>query len=207
MPNWKTHVEFGKRVNKKLNYTGEELELFLLGNLLPDINNGYMIPDVSTKIDHEVTHYVVEGNYSYVNFYNGYKEKLKGNPLLMGYFTHLFLDYNMNNNFYTTYRDANLQKYERKQLRIMKQSDFRLYNNKFLENFIELKDIDNAVVKAKELCDISINKEDVIKIVEFLKKKIHYDAEYFFYSETELDNLFESIIGKFGEFVDEYKLI
>jgi hypothetical protein len=63
------------------------------------------------------------------------------------------------------------------------------------------------VVKAKELCDISINKEDVIKIVEFLKKKIHYDAEYFFYSETELDNLFESIIGKFGEFVDEYKLI
>ena len=46
--------------------------------------------------------------------------------------------FSLNNNFYTTYRDANLQKYERKQLRIMKQSDFRLYNNKFLENFIEL---------------------------------------------------------------------
>ena len=70
MPNWKTHIEFGKRVNKKLNYTDKELELFLFGNLLPDINNGYMIPDISTKIDHEITHYVIEGNYSYINFYN-----------------------------------------------------------------------------------------------------------------------------------------
>ena len=207
MPNWKTHIEFGKRVNKKLKYSGEELELFLIGNLLPDINNGYMIPDVSAKIDHEITHYVVEGNYSYVNFYNDYKEKIKGNPMLMGYFSHLFLDYNMNNNFYTTYRDANLHKYERKQLRIMKQSDFRLYNNKYLDNYVELNNVDNAVIKAKELCDISVNRDDITKIVEFLKKKIDYKAEYFFYTEAELDNLFESIIEKFSEFVDEYKLI
>ncbi len=207
MPNWKTHIEFGKRVNQKLNYTAEKLELFLIGNLLPDINNGYMIPDISKKIDHETTHYVINGNYSYINFYNKHKENMKENPLLMGYFSHLFLDYNMNNNFYTTYREANIHKYEHKQLRIMKQSDFRLYNNKYLDNYIEVSDVDNLVAKLEELCDVYVKREEIIKIVDFLKRKIGYEAEYFFYTEAELENLFESIIKKFSEFVDEYNLI
>ncbi|MBR3888464.1 MAG: zinc dependent phospholipase C family protein [Clostridia bacterium] len=207
MPNWKTHIEFGKRVNKKLNYTGEKLELFLIGNLLPDINNGYMIPDISKKIDHETTHYVINGNYSYINFYNKHKENIKKNPLLMGYFAHLFLDYNMNNDFYTTYREDNINKYEHKQLRMMKQSDFRLYNNKYLDNYIEISDVDNLVIKLEELCDVYVKREEIIKIVDFLKRKIGYEAEYFFYTEAELNNLFESIIGKFSEFVDEYNLI
>lgn len=207
MPNWKTHIEFGKRVNKKLNYTGEKLELFLIGNLLPDINNGYMIPDISKKIDHETTHYVINGNYSYINFYNKHKENIKKNPLLMGYFAHLFLDYNMNNDFYTTYREDNINKYEHKQLRMMKQSDFRLYNNKYLDNYIEISDVDNLVIKLEELCDVYVKREEIIKVVDFLKRKIGYEAEYFFYTEAELNNLFESIIGKFSEFVDEYNLI
>lgn len=207
MPNWKTHIEFGKRVNKKLNYTGEELEMFLIGNLLPDINNGYMIPDISKKIDHETTHYVVNGNYSYINFYNKHKENIKKNPLLMGYFSHLFLDYNMNNNFYTTYREVNIHKYEHKQLRIMKQSDFRLYNNRYLDNYIEISDVDALVTKLEEVCDVYVKKEEIIKIIDFLKRKIGYEAEYFFYTEAELESLFESIIEKFSEFVDEYKLI
>ena len=38
MPNWKTHIEISKQLNKQLNYNDEEFELFAFGSILPDIN-------------------------------------------------------------------------------------------------------------------------------------------------------------------------
>ena len=56
MPNWKTHLELGKRLRKNFDYDNKEYNLFLMGNILPDLNNGYMLKDISEKIDHEKTH-------------------------------------------------------------------------------------------------------------------------------------------------------
>ena len=43
MPNWKTHIEIGLRLNEELKYDKKNLNLFLFGSILPDINNGYLI--------------------------------------------------------------------------------------------------------------------------------------------------------------------
>ena len=53
MPNWKVHLEIAKRINQKQNYTGKELEEFNLGSILPDINNCYIVTDISKKLDHK----------------------------------------------------------------------------------------------------------------------------------------------------------
>ena len=45
MPNWKIHLEIAKRLNKKFNYTQNKLEEFYLGNILPDINNCFIVKD------------------------------------------------------------------------------------------------------------------------------------------------------------------
>ena len=76
MPNWKTHIEISKQLNKKLNYNDEEFELFAFGNILPDINNGHLVKDVSKIIDHKITHFVADKK-SYINFYNKYKDIIK----------------------------------------------------------------------------------------------------------------------------------
>ena len=46
MPNWKIHFEIGKRVNEELKFDGEDLNLFLLGNILPDLNNKYIVVEI-----------------------------------------------------------------------------------------------------------------------------------------------------------------
>ena len=56
MPNWKTHIEIGLRLNEELKYDKKNLNLFLFGSILPDINNGYLITDISNKIEHDITH-------------------------------------------------------------------------------------------------------------------------------------------------------
>ena len=56
MPSWNTHLEAGNRLADKLKLKGKEREEFLLGCLLPDINNGY-VNKVKTIKDHNETHY------------------------------------------------------------------------------------------------------------------------------------------------------
>ena len=49
MPNWKVHLEIAKRLNEKFKYTENQLEEFNLGNILPDINNCFIVKDISKK--------------------------------------------------------------------------------------------------------------------------------------------------------------
>ena len=47
MPNWKTHLEVDKRLNNKLKLKDNEYIEFLFGNILPDINNAFIVSDIS----------------------------------------------------------------------------------------------------------------------------------------------------------------
>ena len=68
----------------------------LLGNILPDILNGYVIKNISHKLTHNGTHFAVEvqiGNHKehrhdIQGFYNNYYNKFN-NPLLLGYYAHM----------------------------------------------------------------------------------------------------------------------
>ena len=59
MPSWNIHLEAGERVAKKLKFTKLAKKEFLLGCILPDINNGY-INKVKRRKHHEETHYAYD---------------------------------------------------------------------------------------------------------------------------------------------------
>lgn len=56
VPNWRVHLEIAKKVNEQLRFNNEDYNLFLLGNIAPDINNGYIVEGISHIYDHGHTH-------------------------------------------------------------------------------------------------------------------------------------------------------
>ena len=200
MPNWKTHIEISKQLNKKLNYNDEEFELFAFGNILPDINNGHLVKDVSKIIDHKITHFVADKK-SYINFYNKYKDIIK-EPLIMGYYTHLYTDFSFNRNFYEHEEIKKRNNEEHSILRKMKQSDFEVYNNKFYEDTITIEYVDEILNQSRKIEEVSITKEDIIKAKEFLDKQEKYNEDYKFYNEEELDILTEQTINNLRNIIE-----
>ncbi len=43
MPSWAIHLGVTTKINEKLNYQKVKKNIFLLGNILPDILNGHVI--------------------------------------------------------------------------------------------------------------------------------------------------------------------
>ena len=195
MPNWKIHLEVAKRIGKKINYNKEEMQLFLLGNILPDINNGYIVTDISTRLQHDFTHYRAEKSSTYMYFYNLHKKDIK-NPVLCGYLVHLFTDYFFNKDFYLRSRETELKDLTHDELRIIKQSDFQSYNDKFLTNKLEIDDIKKAESATKIIENISVNSSDIKKVIEFLSKQETSNIQLKFYKIEELDALMERTLKK-----------
>ena len=55
MPSWAIHLKVAKELAKDM--PQEEEQRFLLGNLLPDVNVGYLINPISKQIPYSITHY------------------------------------------------------------------------------------------------------------------------------------------------------
>lgn len=198
MPNWKTHLEISNRINKNYGFEGMKFKKFLFGSILPDINNSHIVKNISTKLHHEVTHCFEEDTPSYLVFYERYKKQIENrNPLFVGYVTHLYTDYTWNNNFYTEVKKRNYPETDRVTLRIMKQSDFGVYNNKFEECCIEvntIEEIENLYNACLEISEVNVTKEDITRVIEFLRKKSFHEADMQFYTIEELDELLEKTV-------------
>lgn len=101
MPSWSIHLAVAKKVNTKLKLNED---LFLYGNLIPDVDKGTSI----TRYD---AHYynknlpfptVPQEKMIDINkFLDIYKNKLN-NPLILGYYSHLLTDQFYNEIVYTT---------------------------------------------------------------------------------------------------------
>ncbi|MBP3596939.1 MAG: zinc dependent phospholipase C family protein [Clostridia bacterium] len=196
MPNWKTHIEIGIRINEVLKYNKSDLNLFLFGSILPDINNGYLITDVSNKIEHDITHMGKFINSSYTDFYNKYKKEIENrNPIFLGYLFHLYTDNTWNKNFYIRVQTENIKVENFDDLRIIKQSDFKVYNNNFINNIIEIDNIDYLLNEIKNIEEVVIEKEDILKALKFLKEQEIYNEKFKFYSLEELDNIINETIN------------
>ena len=101
MPSWPVHLVIAKKVNAKLKLNED---LFLYGNLIPDVDKG-------TKITRYEAHYynenlpfptVLQEKMININkFINVYKDALN-NPLILGYYSHLLTDQFYNEKIYTT---------------------------------------------------------------------------------------------------------
>lgn len=191
MPNWKTHIEIAKMIGKKLNIENGDINEFIIGNILPDINNGYVIKNISNIFPHKKTHYEEKGGITYINFYNQYKNLIK-KPIIFGYYVHLYTDYIWNNNFYTKVKeDIDYCKYTSNELREIKHNDFKVYNNKYIKNTISIKNIDKILNDISVIDNITVNKNDLINALEYLNTSKVFSSTYKFYSEKEMDHLLE----------------
>ena len=201
MPNWKIHLEIAKRLNKKFNYTQNKLEEFYLGNILPDINNCFIVKDISTKLEHKYTHYQDEIEIpSYKNFEKIYKNKIYGEPIIFGYYIHLYTDYTWNNYFYTNFNDnEKLRGLTHEEKRTLKQDDFKVYNNLFIDNKPKFLNKENLVEKSKKIDRISINKEDIEKVEKFLDEQIKTENTFKILTKEILDKMMCDTISHFQE--------
>ena len=134
MPSWNIHTAHAERL---LSQNSPEslgigcVDAFLLGNLLPDIYVGYMVPDVSHKIPYRDTHFaeptfVPEPRYwEFVERYAAPDEEGRVSDLVLGAWAHLVADhdYNAHNNAYIAARGIK----PGEKTRIRKQGDFDLF--------------------------------------------------------------------------------
>ena len=58
MPAWGIHLYTAKKINEKLKI--KNYNSFLIGNIVTDINNGYVVKNISKTKNHKETHYCVE---------------------------------------------------------------------------------------------------------------------------------------------------
>ncbi len=201
MPNWKIHLEIAKKINKKFNYTQNKLEEFYLGNILPDINNCFIVKDISTKLEHKYTHYQDEIEIpSYKNFEKIYKNKIYEEPIIFGYYIHLYTDYTWNNYFYTNFNEnEKLRGLSHEEKRTLKQDDFKVYNNLFIDNKPKFLNKENLVEKSKKIDRISINKEDIEKVEKFLDEQIKTENTFKILTKEILDKMMCETISHFQE--------
>lgn len=207
MPGWGIHLIVANNVMKKFDF---DKDLFLLGNLLPDIQNGYLIKNVSNVIPHSESHY--DGKkWSYENFYDLYKSKMD-NSIVIGYYTHLLTDYLWNKMYYDRCvydENNNFKGYYDKNKKIIiknkseanydKQNDYHLFEKKIFDiNIIEVPKYNSNIIKQCNIIDkLNINKQDVKNALEYIyniKYDIKNNKEFKIFSQKDLEEYLEYTI-------------
>ena len=201
MPNWGEHLAVANKLLKRIKV---DENLFLFGNILPDVQSGYLVKGISNIQPSDFNHFEskVEGGQwnfynrkqGYENFYEIYKDKLY-NPMILGYLAHLMTDFSWNAIFYgerCIEKNGELVGYTDKngkiidggfsKLRECKQKEFMEFQNYIYQNYeMKLPEFSIDITKNANLIEIiNINDEDVKKVVEYIKetKNEAKDKEY-----------------------------
>lgn len=202
MPSWNIHLEAGERLAKKLKFTGKKRQEFLLGCLLPDINNGY-INKVKIKKQHEETHYAYDQKSS-LNFYAENREKItQKDPIFLGYLFHLYTDGFFNYDFYRTIKRSPIgQGLSHDEKRAIKHHDFWLYDTNFSHHLaIAPADLPSFVAHANEVPTTDVAITDIVDVEHILSdtafsQRIKGD-QYQFYTKARLDQLLADMLDSF----------
>lgn len=202
MPSWNIHLEAGKRLLLKLHFDEKKEKEFLVGCLLPDINNGY-INKPSVVKEHGETHYAYDQKSS-LNFYAENREKIEARePIYLGYLFHLYTDGFFNYDFYRNVKRHPLgegKTHEEKQR--IKHHDFWLFDTKFHHKLgISADEARELAKKANEISVVEIRGEDLMDVEAVLLRDDLNEAlkndDYIYYSEKGLFDLMEDMIESF----------
>lgn len=188
MPNWGEHLLIANKLLKRIKL---DENLFLFGNILPDVQDGFLVKGISNIQPHNINHYDLNGeNFNPKNkkeydvFYEIYSEKMD-NPIIMGYLTHLITDFLWNDIFYNgkcvkendkligfINKKGELIKADKNDLRINKQRDFGIFSSYIYKNHdMKLPEFSSEVVQNSNIIEnININDEDVRKVVDYIKQ-------------------------------------
>ena len=100
-------MEAGNRLADAMNLKGAPRQEFLVGCLIPDINNGY-INNPKTLKEHRETHYAYDQKSS-LNFYAENRDEIQQkSPIYLGYLFHLYTDGFFNYDFYRSIKRSPL---------------------------------------------------------------------------------------------------
>lgn len=136
MPSWNVHTAHVERLLRE--HSPDELGIrdvnaFLFGNYVPDVYVGYMVKDISHKIDYQETHFVDPGFVPEPAFWRFWRDfalpsadaRGRVSDVTLGAWAHLVAD-NGYNHCVNEFLLARAAKFST-QIRIMKQSDFELF--------------------------------------------------------------------------------
>ena len=222
MPRWGTHLQVANNILKKRKDISKNE--FLFGNILPDLQSGYLITDVSNISSHVLNHYKYDnGLPTYINFLNAYDGKLD-NSMLLGYYSHLITDYYFNKWFKERLVCGESMKVKgyinnnndivlctKDESTIAKQEDFKKFDYYLYEKCdipIPIYD-DNIVGIANDIKRIHIIGDDVKKVVSFLEEEKEVakleENKLDIYKEEELEQEIEKVTDIILELLDSLK--
>ena len=131
MPSWNIHTAHVERIinAEDLSSIGvSDANAFLFGNLVPDIYVGYMVPDVTRKIEYRDTHFADPGFIPAPDaslFYRRYVQPGDADDVTLGAWTHLLCDHYYNLRTIEYIDRIGVEPGD--QTRIRKQGDFDLF--------------------------------------------------------------------------------
>lgn len=213
MPSWPMHFVVASRVNEKLKLPSNT---FLFGNIMPDILEGYLVKDISNRINDYSTHYsrqrivineILLKLPGIEAFYEEYQEQLK-NPILCGYYVHLLTDYFWNKNTYTNYfknvdsnmrmisvklKDGSVHKMHYDEGVRIKQKDFAMFSD-YLKRTTKMEYPiyeDSILEQAKDLKEFTYTKEDIKNTILYVQEVVkgtqtYLQEDYKMYNKLEL---------------------
>ncbi len=226
MPAWAIHLATATQLNKKLNINSQDKNIFLLGNILPDILNGYVVKNISHQVSHNKTHFAVEvqinnhkeHRHDIQGFYDKYHKQFN-NPLILGYYTHIITDTFWNNVTYGGKGIFNEDKFliglqlrngkqiiaPKDNLRKIKTNDFKIFSKHIYEKHLaDIPEYDEKMLEyAKDIPWLTLEKQDILETIKYLeevsslKKSIELDTtEYQIFSPEEIQSIFDNCIKK-----------
>lgn len=137
MPSWNIHTAHVERLLRE--HGASELgigdkDAFLMGNLLPDVYVGYMVPDATWRIDYKLTHLTMRDHIPlprYQEFWDFYVERPEDygahcvTDVVRGAWCHLVCDHVYNAHTRAYLKELDVAPGE--EARIKKQADFALF--------------------------------------------------------------------------------
>ena len=175
MPSWNIHTAHAELLLRTEGPSAlgiRNVDAFLLGNLLPDVYVGYMVPDISHKLEYRETHYADPGfvpEPRYWDFFESYGQRNRDgqvDDLILGTWAHLLADhdYNLQNNRFIDARGIK----PGEQTRIRKQGDFDLFG-RTLDISLAPNITPEVLVQCAAFSQYELYEEDMVKASEAMR--------------------------------------
>lgn len=202
MPSWPVHIAIANKLNKNLNLNDD----FILGNIMPDILDGYVIKPSNTT-EKKKSHYYSKQKINPECFINENKHELN-NPIILGYLIHLLTDkfyneatakhfINENNELYVvlnnkTKAPKNLETFAMKHQDLEKYGQTLVNENKLGKKININNNTLNNIKALKKFTHTKSDIENTIKIInKWINNEINInDHHYKLYSKEELDKIY-----------------
>lgn len=207
MADWNTHLYCANKVNKKLNFEGTDSTLFLYGNLLPDINPGWLFK-TDVHVDHTVTHFYdkdlgPEYYWAPYRFYAKYEHEIKAeNPLFLGYLFHLWLDISIMTEFMSRV-SMSLQISHGPEVREWKWKELRIFIQKHPQT-LSSENLSAVAEASKGIQEIALSESDLAQVAPYLSVDMNdrVEGDYHIFDDALLEAVYEKICQDFISWVN-----